>query len=60
MMRLMVSAAVFGALVAGGGWYATSGSARIAPDVSAATANDAWPICTTMTGLGARVRLGTA
>ena len=50
-MRLMVSAAVFGALVAGGAWYVASGSARIAPDASASTAYGAWPICTTMTGL---------
>ena len=60
MMRLMVSAAVFGALVAGGAWHATSGFARTSPVASDPTASvvttaapDAWAICTTMTGLGA-------
>ena len=60
MMRLMVSAAVFGALVAGGAWYATSGSGRTSPVASGATASvattaapEAWPICTTMTEPGA-------
>jgi tetratricopeptide (TPR) repeat protein len=59
MIRLMVSAAVFGALVAGGAWYATSGSARTStvasgPTASVATtaAPEAWPICTTMTEPG--------
>ena len=60
MMRLMVSAAVFGALVAGGAWYATSGSARTSPvasgpaaSVATTAAPEAWPICTTMTEPGA-------
>lgn len=55
MIRLMVSAAVFGALVAAGAWYAASGAARtsplaIGPAASVATpaAPEAWPICTTM------------
>jgi tetratricopeptide (TPR) repeat protein len=60
MMRLMVSAAVFGALVAGGAWYAASGAARTSPvasgsiaSVATTAAPEAWPICTTMTELGA-------
>lgn len=60
MMRLMVSAAVLGALVTGGSWYATSGSARTNSVTSGRTASvpttaapEAWPICTTMTELGA-------
>jgi len=53
MLRLIVSAALFGALVAAGSWYVTSGSARITPDASTATAHAPWPICTTMTGPGA-------
>lgn len=60
MMRLLVSAAVFGALVAGGAWHATSGLARtnpvaIGPTASFATTAtpEAWPICTAMTEPGA-------
>lgn len=59
MMHLIASAAVFGALIAGGSWYATNGSTRInaiagAPNGSVKTtaAGEAWPICTTMTELG--------
>jgi tetratricopeptide (TPR) repeat protein len=52
MVRLVMSAAVFGALVAGGSWYAASGSARFAPDASVGTSHAAWPICTTRTELG--------
>lgn len=59
MMRLMLSAAVLGALVAGGSWYATSGAAWTSPvangphaSAAPAAASEYWPICTTMTGLG--------
>jgi tetratricopeptide (TPR) repeat protein len=59
MMRLIALAAVFGALIAAGPWHATSSSTRIstvdaAPHtaVAATAADDAWPICTTMTALG--------
>ncbi len=54
MMRLMASAAVFGALVAGGGVVRRE---RLGTDLRLTPQprrrNDAWPICTTMTGLGA-------
>src|SRR4051794_3527201 len=59
-MRLTVSAAMLGAFVAGGGWYAVSGSARTSPVAGGPTASvattpapEAWPICTTMIELGA-------
>lgn len=60
MMRLMMPAALFGALVAGGAWYATRSSARTSPVASGPTASvvtpavpEAWPICTTMAEPGA-------
>jgi len=59
MMRLIAPAALFGALIAAGAWYATTGSARTSaiagtPNAVAATnaATEAWPVCTTMTELG--------
>jgi tetratricopeptide (TPR) repeat protein len=59
MMRLIASAAVCGALVAGASLYAANGSAWMnaiagRPSASAGTTpvTVAWPICTTMTELG--------
>ena len=59
MMRLIAMATVFGALTAGGSWYATSGSTAISAvdatphtAVAETAADAAWPICTTMTALG--------
>ena len=59
MTRLMASAAALGALIAAGSWYAANGSARTGTVAGGPNAQvemaaaDAWPICTTMTGLGA-------
>jgi tetratricopeptide (TPR) repeat protein len=60
MMHLIALAAVVGALIAGGSWYAKNGSAPIGtiaggPNASVETtaAAEAWPICATMTELGA-------
>ena len=60
MMRLIGPAAMAGALIAIGSWYAANGSAHIDAIAGAnrtafeTTATpEAWPICTTMTDLGA-------
>src|SRR5262245_8319521 len=58
MMRLIASAAMFGALIAGGSLYAARsawiGAIIDRPNASVGTTAtaEAWPICTTMTELG--------
>jgi len=55
-MRRIASAAVLGALIAGGSWYATARVGATAGQPAASVAKmgtaEAFPICTTMTELG--------
>jgi Flp pilus assembly protein TadD len=61
MMRVAASAAVVGALIAGGALYSSAPALRamvaswLEASAETAPATEAWPICTTMTAMGSEV-----